>query len=55
MAVLFLGLYIFYGKDCHISHDDGDCGCFLLLAVHVHGVPRAFSEKFTPTILKVAD
>jgi len=23
MAVLFPSLNIFYGKDCHISHDDG--------------------------------
>jgi len=33
----------------------GDCGCFPLLAVHIHGVPGAFSEKLTPTILKMAD
>ena len=23
MAFLFQNLYIFYGKDCHLSHDDG--------------------------------
>ncbi|OGP62190.1 MAG: hypothetical protein A2169_14275 [Deltaproteobacteria bacterium RBG_13_47_9] len=33
----------------------GDCGCFLLLAVHIHCVPGIFSEKLTPTILKRAD
>jgi len=33
----------------------GDCGCFLLLAVHIHCMPRAFSEKLTPKILKMAD
>jgi hypothetical protein len=33
----------------------GDCRCFLLLAVHIHCVPRAFSKKLTPTILKMAD
>jgi hypothetical protein len=33
----------------------GNCGCLLLLAIHIHCMPRTFSEKFTPTILKVTD